>query len=107
MGGIGPPTPQFCNASDQQQSIEAVVLDIPAPGGQEAFREVHFDLGNLDRETVAVLELEVLDPGRAAFGPGKLVGPLGDDAVPASATSGPAPVEAAGLPGVSPIATTG
>jgi hypothetical protein len=49
-----------------------------------------------------VLRREIPDPPWGWGG-----GPLGNDAVPASATSGPAPVEAAGLPGVSPIATTG
>ncbi len=50
-----------------------------------------------------VLRREIPDPPWGWGG-----GPLGDDTGPASAASAPAPVEAAsGLPGVSPVATTG
>ena len=48
---------------DQQQPVEAVVLDIAAPGGEEGVREVGFDSRNFDGQAVAVLDLEVLDPG--------------------------------------------
>src|SRR2546430_10496050 len=50
----------------EQQTIEAVVLHRAAPGGREAFAEVSLDARDVDDQPVALLELEVLDPGRAA-----------------------------------------
>ncbi len=64
----------------EQQAVEAVVLDRPAPGRAEGVAEDRLDALDLDDEAVAVLELEVLDPGGAAFGPGELVGTFGDHA---------------------------
>ena len=65
----------------EQQAVEAVVLERRRARRRRRLR-VKSGLGSRRSrsEAVAVLELEVLDPGRAALGPGELVGALGDHA---------------------------
>jgi hypothetical protein len=63
----------------EQETIEPVVFDFTAPRGGKGILEVCLQAGVLDVETLAVLELEVLDPRSAALGPHELVGTLGDD----------------------------
>ncbi len=66
-------------AGAEQEAIETVVLDFTAPGGGESVLEVCFQARVIDVETLAVLELEILDPRGAAFRPHEFVGALGDD----------------------------
>ena len=64
----------------EQQTVEAVVLNLPAPHRGERFFECRLDARNVDAQRVAVLELEILDPGRTALGPCNLIGAFSDDA---------------------------
>jgi alkanesulfonate monooxygenase SsuD/methylene tetrahydromethanopterin reductase-like flavin-dependent oxidoreductase (luciferase family) len=79
------------------------VLHLHADAGGLTDAQHRASLELFQSDIAPVLRREIPDPPWGWGG-----GPLGDDTVPASAASGPTPVEAAsGLPGVSPVATTG